>query len=96
MRNVRQAQRIFRDRGSQLLALGENEPVAANVAASMGLNPFAAGRALIGLSVAYSRPDIDRAGLRYQIEKAFWLTYAVPTAMRPLYQQHLSETEAVA
>jgi hypothetical protein len=82
MRNARRAQRIFRDLGSQLLALGENEPVAANVATSMGLNPFAAGTALIGLSVAYSRPDIDRAGLRNQIEKALRLTLTASAAAR--------------
>ena len=70
MRNLRQAQCIFRELGSQLLAFGENEPVAANAAASIGLNSAAAGSALIGLSVSYSRPDTDRAGLRNQIENA--------------------------
>jgi hypothetical protein len=82
MRNVRQAQRIFRDLGSRLLAFGENEPVAANLATSMGLNPFVAGTALMGLSVACSRPDIDRAGLRHQIEKALRLPFTAPAAAR--------------
>lgn len=82
MRNLRQAQCIFRDLGSQLLAFGENEPVAANALASIGLNPVAAGSALIGLSVGYCRPDTDRAGLCNQIENALRLTCAAPTAAR--------------
>lgn len=82
MSNLRQAQGIFRELGSQLLAFGENEPIAANAVASIGLNPVAAGSALIGLSVGYSRPDTDRAGLRNQIENALRLTRAAPAAAR--------------
>jgi hypothetical protein len=82
MRNVREAQRIFRDLGSQLLAFGENEPAARNALAAIGLNLVSAGSGLIGLSVAYSRPDSDRAGFRNQIEKALRLTDAAPAASR--------------
>jgi len=90
MRNVRQAQCIFGELGSQLLAFSENEPVAANAVASIGLNPAAAGSALIGLSVGYSRPDTDRAGLRHQIENALRLTCAAPAAAR---QRHRRDNE---
>lgn len=82
VRNVREAQRIFRDLGSQLLAFGENESAACNVLTAIGLNPVAAGHRLIELSVGLSRPDIDRAGIRHQIEKALRLTDAAPAAAR--------------
>lgn len=93
MRNVRQAQGIFRDLGSQLLAFGENEPIAANAVASIGLNPVAAGSALIGLSMGYSRPDTDRAGLRNQIENALRLTGVGPAAA---YQRRRFEAPVAA
>jgi hypothetical protein len=78
MRNIKQAQYIFQELGSQLLAFGENEPVAAGAVASMGLHPVAAGNALVRLSVGYSRRDFDRAGLRSQVESALRLTSALP------------------
>jgi hypothetical protein len=80
VRNVREAQAIFRNLGSQLLAFGENEPAARNAVAAIGLNLAAAGSGLIGLSVAYSRPETDRAELCNQIEKALRLTDATPAA----------------
>ena len=76
MRNVEEAQRIFRDLGFQLLAFGENEPAARNALGLLGLNIVAAGRELINLSEAYPRPDTDRAGLRNQIERALGVTDA--------------------
>ena len=82
VRNVREAQRVFRDLGSQLLAFGENEPAARNALVAMGLNLVAAGSGLIGRSVAYSRTDTDRAGLRIQIERALRSTDAAPAASR--------------
>jgi hypothetical protein len=84
VRNVREAQRVFSDLGSQLLALGENEPAARNTLAATGLNLVAAGGGLIGLSAAYSRPDTDRAALRNQIEKALRLTDAAPATSRSM------------
>ena len=78
VRNVKQAQYIFQELGSQLLAFGENEPVAAVAVASMGLHPVAAGNALVRLSAGYSRRDSDRAGLRSQVESALRLTWALP------------------
>ena len=79
---MREAQRIFRDLGSQMLAFAENEPDARNALAAMGWKLVAAGSGLIRLSVAYSKPGIDRAGLRNQIEKALRLTDAFPAASR--------------
>jgi hypothetical protein len=82
VRNVRQAQRIFRDLGSRMLAFGENEPAARNVVGAMGFNLVEAGRGLIWLSAAYSLPGTDRAGLRTLIERALRLAEAVPAASR--------------
>jgi hypothetical protein len=82
VRNVRDARRIFRDLGSQLLAFGENEPATRNAVGLLGLNLVAAGSGLIKLSEAYSRPDTDRASLRNQIEKALRVTDAAPAASR--------------
>ena len=82
VRNVREAQRIFHDLGSQLLAFGENEPVACNALAALGLNLVAAGGGLIEFSNAYSRPNIDLLRHRDRIEKALRLTDAAPAASR--------------
>lgn len=80
VRNVREAQRIFRNLGFRLLALAENEPVTRNALGLLGWNLVTAGSGLIKLSEAYSRFDIDRAGLRNQIEKALRVTDAAPAA----------------
>jgi hypothetical protein len=80
VRNVREAQRSFRNLGFRLLAFCENEPATRNALGLMGLNLVAAGSGLIKLSEAYSRPDADRAGLRNQIEKALRVTDAAPAA----------------
>lgn len=82
VRDVREAQRIFRNLGFRLLALGENEPATRNALGLLGWNLVTAGRGLIKLSEAYSRLDIDRAGLRNQIEKALRMTDAAPAASR--------------
>ena len=83
VRNVREAQRIFRNLGFRLLAFSENEPATRNAVGLLGLNLVAAGSGLIKLSEAYSRPDTDRAGLRNQIEKALRVTDAAPAASSP-------------
>lgn len=80
VRNVKEAQRIFRDLGSQMLAFGENEPAARDAVAAMGFNLVEAGRGLIWLSAACSRPGTNRAGLRNLIEKALRVTDAAPVA----------------
>jgi hypothetical protein len=82
MRNVREAQRVFNELGSELLAFSENEAAACKAVAVLGLNLVAAGSGLVRLSVAYSRRDTDRVGLCNQIEKALRLTDAAPGASR--------------
>ena len=82
VRNAREAQRIFRDLGFQLLAFGENEPATRDALGLLGLNIVAAGRELINLSEAYSRPDSDGVGLRNQIERALGVTDAAPPFSR--------------
>ena len=80
VRNVREAQRIFRNLGFRLLAFGENEPATRNALGLLGLNLVAAGGGLIRLSEAYPRPDTDRAGLQNQVKRALGVTDAAPAA----------------
>ncbi|MDE2332424.1 MAG: hypothetical protein KGK16_16810 [Bradyrhizobium sp.] len=82
LRNVREAQRAFSNLGFRLLAFGENEPVASNVLVAVGLNPVAAGSRLIELSMAYSRPHMDRADLCNQVEKALRSNHPAPARAR--------------
>ena len=82
VRNVREAQRIFRNLGFRLLAFVENEPATRNVLGLLGFNLVAAGSELIKLSEVYPRPDTDRAGLQNQIRRALGVTDATPAASR--------------
>ena len=82
MRNVREAQRIFRNLGFRLLAFVENEPAARNALGLLGFNLIAAGSELIKLSEVYPRPDTDRAGFQNQIRRALGVTYASLAASR--------------
>jgi len=68
--NVREAQRILHDLGSQLLAFSENEPAIRIAVGLFGLNIVAAGGTLIDLSESYSKPGADRARLRSEIREA--------------------------
>jgi len=89
---VREAQRTFRDVGSQMLAFVENEPAADNALAAIGLNVAEAGSRLIELSVSYSQPHIDRADLRRQIKKALRSTDAA-TASHKIGDEFLAMNE---
>jgi len=80
LKNVREAQRIFRDLGSQMLAFGESERAACEVLAAFGLHPVAAGGGLIGLSLSYGHHDAEWAGFRDHIEKALRFTDVAPAA----------------
>jgi hypothetical protein len=82
VKNVREAQRIFRNLGFRLLAFGENEPATRNALGLLGLNLVAAGSDLIKLSEAYPRPDTDRAGIQNQIKRALGVTDTAPAASR--------------
>jgi hypothetical protein len=82
VRSVREAQRTFRDLGSQLLAFVENEPGAYNALAAIGLNVAEAGNRLVEFAASYARPDIDRADLRRQIKKALRATDAAAVSRK--------------
>ena len=90
VRNVRKAQRIFRNLGFRLLAFGENEPVTRNALGLLGFNLVAAGSELIELSEAYPRPDSDRTHLQKQIKRALGVTDAIAVAS---HQRPQRETE---
>ena len=66
----REAQRILRDLGSQMLAFSESEIAACNGIATFGFDAAAAGRGLIALSNTYHRNRTDRADFTSKIEEA--------------------------
>jgi hypothetical protein len=66
----REAQRILRDLGSQMLAFSESEIAACNGIATFGFDAVAAGRGLIALSNTYYRNMTDRADFSSKIEEA--------------------------
>ena len=70
LKAVRDAQRILRDLGSQMLAFGESEVAACKAIAPLGYDPIESGRGLIGRSNTYDRYGADRADFRSKIEKA--------------------------
>ncbi len=73
----REAHRILRDLGSQMLAFSENEIAACNGVAPFGFDPVAAGSDLIALSNTYDRYWAGRADFGNKIEKA--LRFKAPT-----------------
>jgi hypothetical protein len=66
----REAQRILRDLGSQMLAFSESEIAACNAIATFGFDAVAAGRGLIALSNTCYRNRTDRADFSSKIEEA--------------------------
>jgi hypothetical protein len=70
VRNVREAQRILRDLGSQMLAFAETETAACIAVKPFGFDPSVAGRNLIGLSNTLDRYGTDRVALRKKVEEA--------------------------
>lgn len=74
VRKLRDAERIFRDLGSQLLAFHESEPTLCAVLHVFGLDIVAAGSRLNDLAETYSRPGPERAGLRREVESALRAT----------------------
>ena len=69
----REAQRILRDLGSQMLAFSESEIAACNGIATFGFDAVAAGRGLIALSNTCYRNRTDRADFSSKIEEALRL-----------------------
>jgi hypothetical protein len=70
VRNVTEAQRIFRDLGVQLLAISESEPAVRTVMGLIGLNIDSAGQKLIALSDVYAKATTDSEELRREIATA--------------------------
>jgi hypothetical protein len=70
LNSVREAQRILRDLGSQMLALGESETAACLPIRPFGFDPSAAGRGLIGLSNTLDHYGTDRADFRKNVERS--------------------------
>jgi hypothetical protein len=70
LKNAREAQRILRDLGSQMLAFGESETAACIAIKPFGFDPSLAGRNLIGLSNSLDRYGTDRAAFRKSVEEA--------------------------
>ena len=66
----REAQRILRDLGPQMLAFSESEIAACNGIATFGFDAVAAGRGLIALSNTCYRNSTDRADFSSKIEEA--------------------------
>src|SRR5260221_815220 len=66
----REAHRILRDLGSQMLAFSENEIAACNGITTFGFDAVAAGLGLIALSNTYYRNRTDRADFSSKIEEA--------------------------
>jgi hypothetical protein len=80
MRKLREADRIFRDLGSQLLAFGESESVICAATRLFSVDILAAGHGLNQLADAFSQPGLERSGLRRGVENA--LRAATPTGYR--------------
>ena len=84
VRNVREAQRTFRDLGNQLLALSEREPTICPLMNLLSLNIALAGHELINLSEVYATAVTDSNGIRLQIEEALHVTkIALAASRRP-------------
>ena len=96
IRKVKEAQRIFSNLGSQLLAFGENESVICAAMGFFGFKIAAAGSGLISLSEAYSQADSDRAGLINEIKKALRLIGPAPTSSRRTQRNYLTGKIAAA
>jgi hypothetical protein len=70
VRNVAEAQRVFRDLGVQLIAIGESEPAVRTLMGLIGLNIDRAGEKLIALSDVYAKATTDSEELRREIASA--------------------------
>jgi len=83
----REAQRILRDLGSQMLAFSESEIAACNGIATFGFDAVAAGRGLIALSNTYYRNMTDRADFSSKIEEALRFKARGGSARREMVEQ---------
>lgn len=93
VRNVAEAQRIFRDLGVQLLAIGESEPAVRMVMGLLGLNLDLAGQKLIGLSEVYAKATTDSEELRREIATAVLDTRAALAVSRDRSRNNLTKVQ---
>lgn len=93
VRNVTEAQRIFRDLGVQLLAIGESEPAVRMVMGLLGLNLDHAGQKLIGLSEVYAKATTDSEELRRGIATAVLETRAALAVSRDRSRNNLIKVQ---
>jgi hypothetical protein len=93
VRNVAEAQRIFRDLGVQLLAIGESEPAVRMVMGLLGLNLDLAGQKLIGLSEVYAKATTDSEELRREIATAVLETRAALAVSRDRSRNNLTKVQ---
>ena len=91
VRHLREAERLFGDLGSQLLALSETEPSLRSLMAFFGLNIALAGRRLIGLSQIYATAKTDSGELRRELKQAFRATSMALAAFRRLSRDDLTK-----
>ena len=84
VRRLREAERIFRDLGSQLLAFRESEPALCAMTHLFGLDIVLAGNWLNDLAETYLRSGPESAGLRHDVESALRVT--LPTRCRRRWQ----------
>ena len=83
VRNVQEAQRIFHELGTRLLAFGENEPTPRILLNFLGLNVVQAGHALVNLSHAFAMAKIDSDAIRHAIGEALHASSVALGAYRP-------------
>jgi hypothetical protein len=89
VRNVAEAQRIFRDLGVQLLAISESEPATRTLMRLLGLNIDRAGQKLICLSEVYAKATTDSEELRREIAAAVLDTRAAFAVSRDRSRNNL-------
>src|SRR5713226_9619243 len=82
----REAQRMLRDLGSQMLAFSEIEIAACNWIAAFGFDAVAAGSGLIALSNINYRSRADCAGFSRKIEEALRLKARGGSARREMVE----------
>ena len=90
----REAQRILRDLGSQMLAFSENEIAACNWIAAFGFDAVAAGRSLIALSNMNYRSRTDCAVFSSKIEEALRLKARGGSARREIIERIAARLKA--
>jgi hypothetical protein len=93
VRNVTEAQRIFRDLGVQLLAIGESEPAVRKMMVFFGLDIDRAGEKLIGLSEIYAKATTDSEELRREIAAAVLDTRSALAVSRNRSRNNLMEIQ---